>query len=195
MPRPIFGLDPASGGDASVLAARIGHEVEFIDLGEYRHSDDREATSRCVASIVKDRKGHAIVIDAFGVGADHSTHLATMLAGTGIQVIPLNSGDTSKTADPTTYINPRAELAAELRRLLNAHQIRLPNDERLRGQLRAIRGKPHPSGKVALESKDDFKARYGSSCDELDAVLMTLYAGGVQTSAAGFAKAVNRWRS
>ena len=175
--RPLFALDPGGGGDPSVLAKRIGHTITFEDLGEYRQCEDRKATSEHVSDIVREQNGASIVVDSFGIGADHSTHLAGMLADTDINVLSLNTGDTTKTFDPEQYVNPRVELAAEARRLMAAGLLSLPNNERLRGQLRAIRGKPHPSGKVALESKDNFKARYGSSCDELDAALMTLYDG------------------
>jgi len=173
--KPIYALDPGSGGDPSVLTRRCGHVIELVDLGDYRVSDDRDAVAEHVAGIVREGGGRAIIVDTFGLGADHAVMLSKLLAPDHIPVVSLNTGDTSKLCDPEQFVNPRAELSAELRRLTNKGLVQLPKNEKLRAQMRAIRGKPHPSGKVALESKEDFKKRFGHSCDELDSITLSLF--------------------
>ena len=174
---PIYALDPGSGGDPSVLGRRDGSVIELIDLGEFRKSDDRKAVASHVASIVEqdEKTPKAINVDTFGVGADHAVELSRLLANTSIPVVSLNTGDTQKLVDKEQFVNPRAELAGEMRRLVNADAISLPLNDSLKRQMTSIRGKPHVSGKIQLESKEDFKARFGRSCDELDVALLSLY--------------------
>ena len=171
--RAVYGLDPGSGGDASVLAVRRGSVIEMVELGVHRHSSDRKEVASVVSAIVRGTGASAVVIDNFGVGAEHAAHLAEMLADTPITVKGFNSGDAQERTDEA-YVNPRAELGGRLRKRFESGDVSIPDDAKLKSQIRGIRAKPHPGGKVQLEPKIDFKARYGGSCDELDAVLLTM---------------------
>ena len=174
---PIYALDPGSGGDPSVLGRRDGSVIELIDLGEFRQSDDRKAVASHVASIVKqdEKMAEAINVDTFGVGADHAVELSRLLSNTPVEVVSLNTGDTQKLVDKEQFVNLRAELAGVMRRLVDADAISLPQDDNFKRQMTSIRGKPHVSGKIQLESKEDFKARFGSPCAELNVVMLLLY--------------------
>lgn len=170
---PVFyGFDPGSGGDASKLARREGSIIEMIPLGDYEHSSDREAVAAKVADCVAQGGGDSVVVDTFGVGADHALTLGRLLSD--IPVYSLNTGDVTKLVDPG-FVNPRSELAGECRRLMRGQQLTIPNDPEIKRQLSSIRQKPHVSGRVALEPKAEAKNRLGRSPDDIDAMFLTLY--------------------
>ena len=45
----VFGFDPGSGGDPSVVKMRVGQAIQSVDIGEYASSTDREEVGKHVA--------------------------------------------------------------------------------------------------------------------------------------------------
>ena len=180
-------VDPGSGGDPTVAKFRIGQVVHSVDLGEWSHSSDREQTGHYLAEKAIELGALRTVFDTFGVGADHAIACTNKLRElhSNINVMALNSGDPQKVVDPM-FLNPRAELGWESRRLLQNDLILLPQEREIKWQLKEFRQKPHVSGKLNLEPKDNMKKRLGRSPDDLDSFLMSIYGDSAQVSSSTF---------
>lgn len=92
--------------------------------------------------------------------------------------------------DKQRFFNARSEWAWNFREALRPDApipIELPPDDALTFQASSIRYHIRPSGQIALESKEDWRARTGkSSPDELDAVVFAIargYSGGSKRKA------------
>lgn len=84
----------------------------------------------------------------------------------------LNRQNNQSTAnDPDHYVSIAAEQWYEASKLITANKIILPNDMELRGQLLSRKQIKGSKGRLAIESKDDMKARGVPSPDRADAVL------------------------
>jgi len=68
-----------------------------------------------------------------------------------------------------------------VRQLLNAHELHLPDDDELVGQLSTRKYRVTAKGKLRIERKDDYKKRHHISPDRADALVLCLYDGGVDT--------------
>ena len=172
----VMSLDPGSGGDPSVSKFRVGQVIRPVDLGDYAHSSDNEEVGKHVAEKAIELEANRIVVDTFGIGADHAIACVDRLRElrSPIAVCSLNTGDTKKVVDPM-FLNPRAELGWELRRLMQNDLILLPQEQELKWQIKELRQKPHISGKLNLEPKDVMMKRLGRSPDDLDATMLCLY--------------------
>jgi len=74
------------------------------------------------------------------------------------------------------FANKRTEAFWNLRTALERGTLGLPNDEALFDELMSLRWRPSASGgKIELESKADWTARVGRTCDKSDAVAMAIY--------------------
>lgn len=178
----ILGVDPGSGGDPTIAKLRVGYVVQDVDLGkddngnDWASSPEREDVGERIADVAIELNVDRIVFDTFGVGVDAALACVERLRElqSSIAVISLNTGDTKKVIDEM-FLNPKAELGWELRRLLENDLLLIPQSKELEWQLKEFRQKPHASGKLATELKRDMIKRLGRSPDDLDALLCTLY--------------------
>ena len=182
----ILGLDIARlGGDACALAVRQG--IVLYEVVTWRGLDTTETLERVFDELRRlgvdpahraapprwDPRPLApltIVCDEVGVGAGPFDQLRRAAAA---DVIGFNGGRRPSREGEGKFVNTKSESYWHLRRLLEADGIALPADPKLADELCGMRYKTEPtSGKIALEAKDEVRARLGRSPDRGDAVMM-----------------------
>jgi hypothetical protein len=92
--------------------------------------------------------------------------------------VVFGAGSAQRTRDNGLgFVNLRSELFWRLREALDpvtGDHVQLPPDRRLAAQLAAPTWKLR-GDQILIESKDDIRARLGSSCDDADAVVLAWY--------------------
>jgi hypothetical protein len=167
------GVDVGRGGDATVLALRHGDAIR-----ELRRSSKRDTmeTTGAVAGILQAHGGQAIV-DVIGIGAG----VVDRLKEQGKAVKAFNASEHTDAKDRSGelgFINKRSAAWWRLRELFdpaNGHEIALPPDDLLTGDLTAPHWRDMSAGKIAVESKEDIRKRLGRSTDDGDAVVMAFW--------------------
>lgn len=167
------------GIDKTVVGSLFGDVL--TDNSVYPHVDTMK-TAREV-KIRLDSSGNArkqskkrpiAVIDAIGVG----TGAVDTLREQGYVVDAFMGSSKAKFMDHTkelSFLNRRAESWWHLRDLLNpafGHEIAIPDDPSLIGDLVAPRWEQTPNGSIKIEDKDEIIKRLGRSPDEGDMVVM-----------------------
>lgn len=158
-----IGVDVARfGSDRTVITPRKG----FKCLGQYIYTKLR--TFEVVDRAIEQEKGETIFkVDDTGVGGGVTDGLFQK----GKNVIPVNNGQKAK--DQDKYPNAISEMWFEFAEIID--QIELPNDQEL---LKELCGREYTfdrQGRRCVESKDDFKKRYGKSPDKADSLLLAYY--------------------
>ena len=166
-PRPedelTYGLDVADyGGDESVLSCRRG--LAFSIVGAWAFQDPMETVGKTVRALDYD-KSRRINIDAIGVGSGVYSRLKEL--GYNAHAIKGSNRPTQK--NRLRYKNYRTELHFNLRSLLP--YCSLPNDPALRSQLTSIRYRVLSTGLIAVETKDELRARGLPSPDRMESIL------------------------
>ncbi len=168
------GVDVArSGSDATVIALRHGDAI--TELRRYSGQDTMETTGQ-VASILSAHGGEAVV-DVIGIGAG----VVDRLKEQGARVTAFNAAEHSDARDGSGelgFANKRSAAWWHLRELLDpasGHQLALPPDDLLTGDVTAPRWRMTSSGKIQVESKDEIRKRLGRSTDDGDAVVMAFW--------------------
>jgi hypothetical protein len=158
----ILGVDPARfGDDRSVIAIRQGLVCRPFRV--YTKVDNM-ALAAYVAQAIEDVQADAVFVDA-GNGAGVIDKLRQL----GHEVVEVHFG--GRPGKPR-YVNKRAEMWYELRDWLMAGGC-IPNDVALKQDLAAPTYKFDSQDRVALESKDELKARGLPSPDLGDALALT----------------------
>jgi hypothetical protein len=85
----------------------------------------------------------------------------------------INFGGSAK--DKDKYPNTISEMWFEFKELIDKEEIQIPDDRELLQQLTSRRYTFDTRGRRIVESKDDFKKRYGKSPDKADALLLCFY--------------------
>lgn len=86
-------------------------------------------------------------------------------------VVPINNGSAAK--NPNKYPNAISEMWFEFAEMID--QVELPYDPELLRELCSREYKFDKQGRRVVESKDDFKKRYGRSPDKADSLLLCFY--------------------
>lgn len=169
------GVDPARFGmDKTAFAFRVGDVIESIQY--HSKEDTMQTAGRAIAAVGGD-KSIPILVDVIGVGAgvvDRLEELEYAVRG-------INVGRKSTATDISGEIgfrNLRSELWWMMRELLdpvNRHDIALPPDDLMTGDLTAPQYKYTSTGMIQVESKDDIRTRIGRSTDGADAVMLAFY--------------------
>ena len=179
-PNPIkkLGVDVGGGGDKSTIGFRNGPVFRI------RHRDQNPDTMETTGEVVSHMRATEATdanIDSIGIGkgvADRGNELAEAKEAPG-QYHGINVAQ--KPNDPERFLNLRAEAAWGLRERFEEGNIDIdPEEEELAAQLIEIRWKKTSSGKIQLESKEDYIKRLrakGStslahSPDDLDTMLL-----------------------
>jgi hypothetical protein len=170
-----LGVDAAQGGaDNSTLAPLYEGNV----FGRVKAKPGVETPDGPTLAdwILKERRdGAAIAIDTTGGwGGSARDHLKTHHQ---IRVIAIVFSAGAEGGDNETqlgYFNQRARLHWEFRKALDPKNekepVSLPPGEDIMAQLTAARWRPR-TGKILVESKEDIRARLGSSPDKGDAIM------------------------
>jgi hypothetical protein len=171
----VVGVDVArSGADKTVLAIRNGATIT-----ELRHTakEDTMQTTGRVSGLVEANPKMTAVVDVIGIGAGVVDRLREL----GVAVDGFNASAGTSRRDASREMgmaNCRAAAWWGLRELLDpsrSHDIALPPDDRLTGDLTAPHWRVMSGGKILVESKDDIKKRIGRSTDDGDAVTMAFW--------------------
>jgi hypothetical protein len=171
----VVGVDVArSGADKTCMAIRLGPVIT-----ELRHSskEDTMATTGRVKGVLGAHEKMTAVVDVIGVGAG----VVDRLREQRVQVIGFNASQGTKRRDASnelSFVNSRAAAWWNLREMLDpnsGHELALPPDDRLTGDLTAPHWRVMSGGKIQVESKDDIKKRIGRSTDDGDAVVQAFW--------------------
>ncbi len=179
---PVWGLDVARYGNCrTALAKRCGN-VQLEKVKSWGKRDLMEVSGILMAEYEdtpSDELPAEILIDSVGLGAgvlDRCKELSLPVRG-------INVGETASGRD--RYVNMKAELWWRAREWLDAKDCKMCDDARLIAQLSTMKYKFTSSGKIYIESKEDYGKRmapedWGSkSPDEADAWVLT-FAGGTR---------------
>lgn len=198
-PLRTIGVDPArSGPDKTVLALR--HGLAIKELRRYSKQGTMETTGQ-VAGILKANQHPALplsaIVDVIGIGAGVVDRLREL----GFQVVAFNASEGTDRVDRTGelgFVNKRSAAWWNMRELLdpdNGHELALPPDDLLTGDLTAPKWRVMSGGKIQVESKDDIRKRLGRSTDDGDAVVQSYWPeGGPSVSAPVFTSRPSAWK-
>lgn len=181
----VWGLDVARfGSDSSCLVKRKSNVI----VGNPRiwnGLDLMQLTGAVVAewnTTPEEERPVEILVDSIGVGAGACDRLRELrLPARGINV-------SESPALGQHYVNLRAELWLKAKAWLEKRDCKIPDDERLVGELAMVRYKYASNGKIQIESKDQIKKRGRKSPDVADAFVLT-FASDAATGLHGWAAA------
>jgi phage terminase large subunit len=159
------GVDVARfGDDTTQFYKRKGLKV--IGDKSYKGLDTFEVANEADAF---SEEAQTIKVDDTGVGGGVSDNL--IHKNRPVQMI--NFGGSAK--DKDKYPNTISEMWFEFKELIDKEEIQIPDDRELLQQLTSRRYTFDTRGRRIVESKDDFKKRYGKSPDKADALLLCFY--------------------
>lgn len=151
------------GVDRTVIVHRKGLRTEFVSVTT--KEPITETAARVIAAMLAVDAKYA-VIDDDGVGGG----VTDVLRAKGIRVFPFRNGSKSRT--PKRFANRRAEGYWGLRERFQQGLIAIPDDEKLTGELTALRYGFTNVDQIKVESKDEMRKRGLRSPDLADAVMM-----------------------
>src|SRR5215216_4185828 len=168
-----LGVDVAQGGrDETVLAPLYGNRFEALIKRKGIDTTNGPAVAALVVEHMRDRCLVNIDLSG-GWGGSARDHLAAQ--GIDVLGVVFGAGSAQRTKDQGLGLcNMRSELWWRLREALDpvtGDEVQLPPDRRLAAQLAAPMWKLRGDA-ILIESKDDIKARLGSSTDDADAVIL-----------------------
>lgn len=158
----VIGVDPARGGDKTVIAVRQGRDLIAL---RYHDEDDTMLVVGLVIDAINEFNPVHTCIDEGGVGAGVFDRLKEQK----YKVRGVQFGGKAKR--PIKHLNMRAQIWDEMRDWLKTASI--PKDKRLKTDLCGPRKKMDSNGTLCLESKKDMKSRGAASPDAADAIACT----------------------
>jgi hypothetical protein len=168
----VFGLDFAAGGDDNVIVKRVGNKLAWVKA--WKDKDTARAAGQFILELrrmgYRDKAGMSVFGDATGVGRP----MCDLIREGGIPICDFNFGGHSN--DPAFH-NEGTRVWYTVTKGIKSGKIVCPDRhhetvKRLFAQLTSRRQKPHPSGKLSMESKDEMRARGVKSPDIADAFVM-----------------------
>lgn len=186
-----IGVDVARfGDDETVIVPRVGLLVPLIKT--YTKKDTME-TAGWVINLAKElmlkygRPRCTVKIDDDGVGGGVTDRIREVVREEGLFIDVIDCHNGGKADDHDHYDNWGTEAWANVRDLLQAGEIQIPNDEDLIAQLSTRKYTVTSKGRVILESKKDMKKRGLRSPDRADALVLAFAKTGmvIDPAAAG----------
>lgn len=178
-----IGVDVARfGDDETVIVPRVGLLVPLIRT--YTKKDTME-TAGWVINLAKElmltygRPRCTIKIDDDGVGGGVTDRVREVVREEGLYIDVIDCHNGGKADDPDHYDNWGTEAWANVRDLLQAGDIQIPNDEDLIAQLSTRKYMVTSKGRIILESKKDMKKRGLRSPDRADALVLAFAKSGM----------------
>ena len=151
------------GSDQSVILRRRGSQVE--EIRTFNGMDTMELAG-WVAAAIREFQPAQTCIDEVGVGAGVVDRLREQ--GYGVRGVNVAHSARQK----GVFANMRAEGYWKLRDLFAAGDIAIPGDQRLLGELAALRYSFDSLGRILMESKEDMRKRGVPSPDRADALML-----------------------
>ncbi|OKP91315.1 phage terminase large subunit [Paenibacillus sp. P32E] len=171
-----IGVDVARfGDDETTIVPRIGAMVPYI---RHYSKNDTMVTAGWVLITAKEcmeqfgRPRCTVKIDDDGVGGGVTDRIREVVREEGLNITVVDCHNGGKAFDPEHYENWGTEAWANVRDLLQAEDIQIPNDEDLIGQLSTRKYSVTSKGKIILESKKEMKKRGLRSPDRADALIL-----------------------
>ena len=177
-----IGVDVARfGDDNTAIAQKIGMEIPPLLI---RHGQDTMRTVGDVVRIYRDLMERYpdyddyvyVKIDDTGVGGGVSDRLKEVKEEEGLDkmlVIPVNFAKKAPKAKSARFYDDIVTwMWATVRDLMEAKEVKLPDDSVLVGEFSTRKYHFLSNGKQRLESKDDLKKRGLNSPDRADAVAL-----------------------
>ena len=166
-----LGVDPAAGGDESVIAHRLGDR--FSIYKRERQPDTMKFADDVVEAIIA-TGATRVKVDSIGVGKGVADRVRQRRAEHGAEVIAVNVGLPAK--DSKRFGRLRDEIWWEVAREQSQHRawiLDIPDDAA--AQLAAPNWSTNAAGRIVVESKEDMLKRGISSPDCADALNMAGY--------------------
>lgn len=167
-----IGVDVARfGDDSTIMYVKQGNYIiEEIKLDK----KDTMQTANRVARIVNEYSQNDIVakIDGVGVGGGVIDRLAE-LQFPNLNIIEIQNN--ARAFNENEYCNAITEMFYEFNEFLKGGFVSMPDDSELIEDLAGRKYEFDSKGRLRIESKDEFKKRFGRSPDKGDAFLMTWY--------------------
>ncbi len=167
-----IGVDVARfGDDSTIMYVKQGNYIiEEIKLDK----KDTMQTANRVARIVNEYSQNDIVakIDGVGVGGGVIDRLAE-LQFPNLNIIEIQNN--ARAFNENEYCNAITEMFYEFNEFLKRGFVSMPDDSELIEDLAGRKYEFDSKGRLRIESKDEFKKRFGRSPDKGDAFLMTWY--------------------
>ena len=180
----IIGVDVARfGDDQTVIAVRAGDSI--VSIKKWQHAD-LMTTTGSIALTAKSYQLPAINVDVGGMGAGVVDRLREL----GFTVNAIDFGGKSARKD---CANKATEMYFNLRDMLQAGELTLPDDELLAAELSTRKYSVDSAGRFILERKSDYKKRIGHSPDTADAVALC-FANAIQVAPPSFVPGISYWR-
>lgn len=163
----ILGIDPARRGlDSTTTTLRKGRYSERLD--KVNGLDTMAVVGKTIGFIQKHRP-NAVFIDMAGIGSgivDRLRELGyTIVRGVDFGGSPMNA---------KLYTNKRNEMWGLMKQWILDQPAKIPDNDTLHTDLTGIKIDRYDShGRVILEAKDEFKARFHRSPDDGDSLALT----------------------
>ena len=159
------------GADKSVFLDRRGHTIYKIEIKE---KIPTTMTTGIVKRHYEQEKADCLVVDDSGLGGG----VSDMLSEQKIGVLAFNGGAKQKAIDKNHFKNLRSQfyyITAKKfeKRMYSLKQLPQREFDMLKSQLCNIKYWIESDGKIAIETKDDMKARGLNSPDLADALMMS----------------------
>ena len=151
------------GSDKTALCVRQGWLVE--SLRSFERIDTMRTAGEAL-TLVSEQDIPAVFVDEGGLGAGVVDRLREL----GAPVYGVQFG--GKAPQSGRFVNMRAEIFWELRRLFNEGLVAIPRDEELISQLLGLRYDVTSAGQVKMESKSSLRRRGLRSPDKADALAL-----------------------
>jgi hypothetical protein len=173
-PMDAMGVDVAQGGKDKTTLARL-YGAWFNTIISANGADTKDGADVGGLVIKHRRDGAHITVDGTGGWGGDTVGFLKRENKINASVIVFSSASGATAKDShIPFANLRAEMFWRFREALepkSGENICLPRSARLKAQLTSIRWKLQGQ-KILIESKDDIRARTGTSPDEADAVVM-----------------------
>jgi hypothetical protein len=183
-----IGIDVGGGksdGDMTTFALRRANTI--TEIRRYGRGDTMETVGR-IQGVLNGQPyldDCIPVVDSIGVGAGVVARLREL----DVPVVPFNAAEGTDRRDHSGelgFANKRAWAWWNLREMLDpssGHDVALPPDDLLIGDLTAPRWRVLSGGKILIESKDEIRKRIGRSTDTGDAAVMVMASLNLSTDA------------
>lgn len=157
------------GEDSTVVYRRRGHSSSL--LWKTHGRDTQFIAGKLKTLAEEDESVDTIVVDDNGVGGGVTDRLREERPRSGaVRIVAFNGGASAKKDDK--YANAVTEAWYAIREAAIEGMLDIDDNPALIGQLASRKFKYLGSGRVQLESKEDYKKRAGLSPDDADALAM-----------------------
>lgn len=168
-----MGVDPARFGD-DLTVVTIAHGRKVLEQTTLSHSDTDQIVDLTLQTLRKWRKSTGVqsrcdirIDDTGGWGAG-AIDVLRKNTKDNIRVIPVNFGGSGN----DEYDNAVSAMWGNLKDIISSIQI--PDDDFLSEELSTRQYKFTSDQKITIESKADFKKRYGASPDRADSLVLCM---------------------